>query len=330
MKTTIIAFSALAIMAMAMPVGGQTYQVAVSQRPYEDLVGGQSLVNGAWADPEFAVPLGFSFPLFNETIETLYAADFYGGGYVSSNLNFSGTSLILMFTAYVIDRGFAFDSAISPITYKTTGGPGERVFTLEFKNAGFGFGDSEDGVYTEYINYQLTLHEATGDIEMHIGPYAVDNPALVFEGNAGPGIGLVEGFDFNNGVVNGELCLLDGNPNSPDIITTYVPAALNWPIPVNTVYRFYREEPSRVNDLKVDYAVNYYTPNPASGNIRLQSQWEGKIVGLVTVMNASGMIVAKDTDAEVIEMDGMPAGIYQLYFETPEGFSGQRILLLEH
>jgi hypothetical protein len=291
-------------------------------------MGGQSIVNGVWADPEFAVPLGFSLALFNENVETLYAADFYGGGYVSSNLNFSETNLVLMFTAYVIDRGFELDSAISPITYKTEGSAGQRIFTLEFENAGFGFGESENGVFTEFINYQLKIYEASGDIEIHIGPHSVDNQVVVFEGNAGPGIGLVEKYDFENGLVNGELCLLDGNPTNPDVITTFVPAALNWPIPENTVYKFFRE-PTKVNEPGINYSVNYYSPNPASGNIRLQSFYEGQIVGPVNVINSSARVVSRDSSPDIIELSGLPAGIYQLYFETSEGFGGQRILLLE-
>jgi hypothetical protein len=139
----------------------------------------------------------------------------------------------------------------------------------------------------------------------------------------------VEAFDFNTGQHNGEICLLDGNPLAPTVITNTIAAELNWPIPLNTVYKFYRET-LKVNEPGIDYSVNYYTPNPASGNIRLQSQWEGKIVGPVTVVNASGMIVSKDVDADVIEMEGLPAGIYQLYFETSEGYAGQRVLLVKH
>ena len=329
MKRYIIALSALAIMAMSVTVDAQTYQVAVSQRPYVNLTGGQSLVNGVWSSLDFEVPLGFSLNFYNEDIQSLYSADFYGGGYVTSSLNFSATNVLLMLSAYIVDRGLEADSAISPVTYKTEGSAGHRIFTLEFENIGFGFGETDNGVYTDYINYQLKIYEANGDIEVHVGPYQIDSPELDFEGHAGPSIGLVEAFDFNAGQPNGEICLLDGNPTAPTVITNSIAAELNWPIPPNTVYKFYRET-SKVNEPGIDYSVNYFTPNPASGNIRLQSQWEGKIVGPVTVINSSGMIVSKDIDADVIEMEGLPGGIYQLYFETSEGYAGQRILLVEY
>ena len=329
MKTTILSSLAVAFMVISTPLHAQTYQVAVSQRPYVNLTGGQSLVNGVWSSLDFEVPLGFSLNFFNEDIQSLYSADFYGGGYVTSSLNFSETNVLLMFSAYILDRGLEADSAISPVTYKTEGSAGNRIFTLEFENVGFGFGETDNGVYTDYINYQLKIYEAHGDIEVHIGPYQIDSPELDFEGHAGPSIGLVEAFDFNAGQPNGEICLLDGNPTAPAVITNSIAAELNWPIPPNTVYKFYRE-PSRVNEPGIDYSVNYYTPNPASGNIRLQSQWEGKIVGPVTVINSSGMIVSKDIDADVIEMEGLPGGVYQLFFETSEGYAGQRILVVGH
>ena len=329
MKTTILVFSALAIIAMSMPLGAQTYQVEVSQRPYVDLVGGQSLVNGVWSSLDFEVPLGFSLDYFNENIESLFSADFYGGGYVTSSLNNTGTNVLRMFGSDMIDRGFELDSAISPVTYKTEGAAGHKIFTLEFENAGFEFGESVDGVFTDYINYQLKIYEASGDIEIHIGPYSIDSPELDFGGSTGPIIGLVEGYDFNIGQPSGEICLLEGNPQAPDVITNSIAVSLNWPIPVNTVYKFYRET-SKVSEPAIDYAFNYYTPNPASGNIRLQSQFAGQIIGPVNVINSSGMIVLRDTDPDIIEMDGMPIGIYQLYFETSEGFGGQRVLLVQY
>ena len=131
MKRYIIALSALAIMAMSVTVDAQTYQVAVSQRPYVNLTGGQSLVNGVWSSLDFEVPLGFSLNFYNEDIQSLYSADFYGGGYVTSSLNFSATNVLLMLSAYIVDRGLEADSAISPVTYKTEGSAGHRIFTLE-------------------------------------------------------------------------------------------------------------------------------------------------------------------------------------------------------
>ncbi len=329
MKSNVLIFSAIFFLAGYYKSIAQTYQVEVLQRPYKDLVDGQNLVTQTWDDIEFDVPLGFSLVLFNDTIEELHSADFFAGGYVASSLDFSNTNLILAFSTDPIDRGYEIDTLLSQITYKTEGEPGNKTFTLEYENIGFPNGEVVEGIYTDFINYQLIIYEASGDIEMHIGPYSVTNPGLDFEGHAGPSIGIVEGFDFINGGTNGEICMISGDPISPTINTTidFNLEPLIWPIPENTVYRFYKPT-SKVNELNKVETVNCFKPSPTSGNISLQSQWVDQIVGPVSVINSTGQTVTVDRETNIIEMEGLPDGVYQLYFTTVKGTAVQRILLI--
>src|SRR5688572_25872368 len=115
----------------------QTYNVEVIQSPYTPLEGGQPLVDETWSEPVFSAPVGFSFPFFDDLIDTLFAQDFFGGGYLSTGLNYESTGLLIFFSTDLIDRGIELDSAMSPILYKLDGDPGHRVFTIEFQNAGF-------------------------------------------------------------------------------------------------------------------------------------------------------------------------------------------------
>ncbi len=328
MKSNVLIFSAIFFLAGYNKSIAQTYQVEVLQSPYKDLVGGQNLVTETWYDIEFDVPLGFSLVFFNDTIEELHSADFFAGGYLSSSLDFSNTNLIFPFSIDPIDRGYELDTLLSHITYKTEGEQGNKTFTLEFENIGFPNGEVVDGIYTDFINYQLVLYEASGDIEMHIGPYSVTNPGLDFEGFVGPTFGMVEGFNFLNGGINGEICLLSGDPFAP-IISTILDfnlESLIWPIPENTVYRFYKPT-SKVNELNKVETVNFFTPTPTSGNISLQSIWVDQIVGPVSVINSTGQTVIIDNETNIIEMEGLPGGVYQLYFTTVKGPAVQRILL---
>jgi len=330
MKNRTIILLALAFSIIIAPAFSQTYQVEVKSRPYNDLVGGQNLVTAPWEGLEFEVPLGFSLALFKDTIQSLHSLENFAGGFMISDLNLEATNVILAFSPDLIDRGYELDTFLSPITYTTAGTPGNQTFTLEFENAGFYYGEIQDTLYTDFINYQLIIYEASGDIEMHIGPYSIANPGLDFEGLDGPSIGLVEDFDFVNEGINGEICLVAGDPLDPEILTTIeLQETLIWPIPENTVYRFYRGT-TKVKDLDTAEKLSYFTPNPTSGNIWLQDQFDGKIVGPVTVINATGKIVTTDTDPEVIEMDGMPTGLYQLYFKTTKGFAMQRISLISY
>ena len=331
MKSRTIILSALAFSIVIAPAFSQTYQVEVLSRPYNDLVGGQNLVTAPWEDIEFEVPLGFSLALFKDTIQSLHSLENFAGGFLISDLNLEATNVINEFSPDLVDRGYELDTLLSPITYTTAGTPGNQIFTLEFENAGFYYGEILDTIYTDFINYQLIIYEASGDIEMHIGPYSIANPGLDFEGFAGPSIGLVEDFDFINEGINGEICLIAGDPLDPEIITSITSfiEPLIWPIPENTVYRFYRQT-TKVDDVRKVEAVNYYSPSPASGNISLQSQWAGQIVGPVSVINSTGQTVAIDNETSSIDMEGLPEGIYQLYFTTTKGPAVQRILRIRN
>jgi len=171
----------LVLMILTADTTAQTYQVEVSSRPYNDLVGGQNLVTAPWEGLEYEVPLGFSLHLFKDTIQSLHSLENFAGGFMISDLNLEATNLILAFGPDLVDRGYELDTLLSPITYTTAGTPGNQTFTLEFENAGFYYGEIQDTIYTDFINYQLIIYEASGDIEMHIGPYSIDNPGLDFE-----------------------------------------------------------------------------------------------------------------------------------------------------
>jgi len=62
----------------------------------------------------------------------------------------------------------------------------------------------------------------------------------------------------------------------------------------------------------------------------LQSQWAGQITGPVSVINSTGQIVAIDSETNIIEIESLPEGIYQLYFTTTKGPTVQRILRIRN
>ena len=82
-----------------------------------------------WDDPEFSVPLGFTFSFLGNEIETLdQLGD--GAGMFGSSSNSSGVPLFygLMPVSFdLADRGISGEEP-SLIRYQTTGNPGERVF----------------------------------------------------------------------------------------------------------------------------------------------------------------------------------------------------------
>ncbi len=305
----------------------QSYSVSVSNEPFTFLENGTPAVTREWADPEFTIPIGFKFHFFDEAVDSLYSMDFFAGAYFTTKPDLGAVNMILALNADLIDRGYYADTSLSPITYQTEGIPGQRVFTLEFRNAGFTYGETNIDTLIDFINLQIKIHEGTSAIDIHIGPHSVNNVALDFADFAGPSIGLVENFDFINDTIHGELIILAGDPLKPDIITGYSLSNLDWPIPENTLYTFTHNATS-VEENNSTEPVSLYYPNPTSGNVALRSGISEKIISPVYILNSLGEIVGRDYTSDVIELKDLPGGIYQLCFQTSDRHVFQRISLL--
>jgi hypothetical protein len=306
---------------------GQTYSLTVTNEPYDSLTNGTLLDTSAWSDPSFAVPVGFKFHYFDEYTDSLYSLDFFGGGYVGSNLNLESMNLIMPISSDLIDRGYESSTRLSPILSKTEGPEGHRIFTLEFRNAGFNSGELNNGIYTDYINVQLKIYEENDQIDVHIGPYFINNPYLDFDGLTGPTIGLIQGFDFINETILGEIFLLAEDPLSPTILTEISPLNLEWPIPENTKYTFSRLQ-SSIEINSQSPMIKYYSPNPTSGVVFAYPEDLAHIVSPVRIFNILGSLELTDNTPENIDLGNLPNGMYELSFQTAFGNCVQRISLL--
>ncbi|MEP6648283.1 MAG: T9SS type A sorting domain-containing protein [Saprospiraceae bacterium] len=318
----------LAAFLMISTIGrSQSYHLTVSSRPYQDLVGGTPLVTETWDDPGFSIPLGYSIDFFGQSVSTIYSPSDFTGGIFTTNLDASSLDLIIPFSVDLIDRGYNINTLMSPISFKTITVAGRKSTTIEYKNAGF-IADSSSGVRTDFVNVQFTVFEGTDDVEVHIGPSSVSDIDLDFETSSGPAIGLLQGYDLNNGVVNGDVFLLDGNPLAPTIHTTFTDAYVDWPIPDGTVYTFSRQT-SAVHDEVVNGSTSYYFPNPANQVVTIKPELAGKIISEVSIFNSDGVKVKAKKDQQKIDLDGFSPGIYMLRFQTEDGPAMQRICVMK-
>ena len=112
------------------------YDFSVEQGVYTPLQNAISANNGmVWDDPSIEAPLGFDFQFFGQTASTLY---WYGGtAFNVFGLPANTTPLIIAYGSDLIDRGYDVGISQSPISYKTEGSPGNRIFKMEWSNAGF-------------------------------------------------------------------------------------------------------------------------------------------------------------------------------------------------
>ncbi|HUR31718.1 MAG TPA: T9SS type A sorting domain-containing protein [Saprospiraceae bacterium] len=329
LKIYILALILCSSMFVSSHLYSQTYSFSTSNAPYVPITNATSAVKGSWDDPGLAISIGFGFEYFGETSSVIYSLDDFVGGFFATNLNIEELNLLVPFGVDLIDRGFEIDSALSPIYYKTEGPVGNRVFTLEYNNSGFYSSpiDSVNHIYVDYINFQMRLFEQSGDIEVHIGPHSIADPELVFDA-PGPAMGLIEGYDYYEGTVSGEVLLLSGNALTPELITSFEESYVTWPIPENTVYHF-TNNTTAVTNINEKIQTSYYFPNPTYQYVTLRPEYLEEILSPVFVSNTLGKLISIDSDPVIIELNNLPAGMYTLHFETSKGWVFQKILIIK-
>jgi len=314
------------LLLLAGPINAQTYFFTVENADYTPIQGGQNLVSGVWDNPQLTVPIGFPFEFYGETIDELILPSYFSIISLVESTD-AVTSLLALFGADLIDRGFLNGTQISTIKSSVTGGAGSRVLTLEFDNAGFYNDLFLNGTSTDYVSFQLKLYEENGDIVYHFGPNSVSNPQQAYSGFDGPFMGIAEDYDVNNDVVNGEITLLSGDPLDPDLINEYGEYSLESTIPENTLYRFSREPVNAVEDVS-NASEPYYYPNPVSGTIRLNEYLINDVISKPDVYDLNGRLMQRFEEIGSSDLGDLPAGLYELRFEGKNGIQAQRIIVL--
>ncbi|MGB4847660.1 MAG: T9SS type A sorting domain-containing protein, partial [Saprospiraceae bacterium] len=285
-------------------------------------------LKGAWDEPEFQLPLGFDFHFFDITTDHIYSIPNSFGIDLEMNQDLNHLYYLIPFYGNLIDRGYSQDSALSPITYQTVGNPGQRIFTLEYKEAGFFEGlEDTNSIIIDYISIQVKLFEASGDIVFHIGPYSVlEEPQIVFDDNPGPIIGLLANREINPVPHFGELILLEGNPLKPTIQTDTI-TFLHWPIPENTMYRF-----SRMGTSVVDHSHllndHLLIPNPASCDLHLNQTIAKEINYPIIVMDMMGRKVSQWNKESEISVVNLTAGCYYIILRTKNETFTEKLLVV--
>jgi hypothetical protein len=218
------------------------YEFSVLSDPYYDLTAPISISNAdVWDDPFYITSTGFEVTIFDLVTNTLGIIQ---PGAQVINLNEANPDSVNLLVPYMSDIMNASDTiAVSPISYQLEGPPGNAVFKLEWKNAGF-YGEwNATNTYYNTTNFQLWIYQNTGVIEFRYGPNTIKSGSLIhFFGN-GPLVLLGRNAAFDGSGWEG-LWSLGGDPQNPTI--TAIPSgqqplseqALNGEPESGTVYRF--------------------------------------------------------------------------------------------
>lgn len=309
----------LPLLLLATTSGAQLpYDLTVLDQPYEPLSEATALefdqfdVNYGkfvgWDDPSFSVQLGFDFSFSGYTINAMDQVDLgamMAGTYIDPE---SGLPLLQAFlpTGYdLTDRGIiGLDPSI--IRWNTSGDPGDRVFTIEWANAGF-YEEIADTTSTSYVNIQVRLFEADGVIEFHYGPSLIDDST-----DLDPTIATLI-LAYDPFTYNALLYALDGDPADPTIVPYtnvddfyYGAYLLSHPAD-GTVYRWGPTETTLDVVEQAGTTVQAW-PNPTAGGV--QVDFDGEHGWTLTDAVGREVQAGVDQNGVRLDLDGLDAGAY--------------------
>ncbi len=281
-----------------------------------------------WDDPEFSVPLGFTFSFLGNEIESL---DQIGLGSLMFGMASSQAPLFcgLMPVGFdLADRGIAGE-APSLIRYQTTGNPGDRVFAIEWFNAGLYEEIFEsDTVPVSSLNFQIWLYENDYSIEYRFGSMMYPAFDPVFDSQIITSIFLDYNFSSNQGNIltlsgHPAFCFLENINSSEDLglysLSYYVNAM---------VYRFEpTSTPFNVDDNNlVSYSIY---PNPSSNKLTIEF---GNLKGVETKIqlydSSSKLVFETQSNSTImIDVSGFSKGLYSLELSTDEQIVKRNIIV---
>lgn len=312
-----IAFASLVAQAQDNPY----FELFVSSSTYIPLTNTTSLNEGmVWDDPDWQVPIGFSFEYLGYHYDSLifYGYDGYGAELLFTNVT-DGYPDCQM-SGYMMDL---IDSehdnngkAASDVRYAVEGSEGSRIFKLEWSNAAFFNDDIEFTNYSMRINFQVWLFEQDGAVEFHYGPSIGLNNDVIQDYVGIPVTFIRDYVEVPDYGWEGAY-MLTGDPLNPDWIYAATPGEFDNSVFLNdtpvdgTVYRFM---PVLVNvdEEKAELALRMY-PNPATNILTLSKP--GKEMAMVQVCDATGRIiesiVLNDTTTQV-DVSSWASGVYQV------------------
>ncbi|MEM6967384.1 MAG: T9SS type A sorting domain-containing protein [Bacteroidota bacterium] len=316
------------------------YLFVVETDTYANLEEAEELtsVGDFWDDPSYTIPLGFNFEFYGATFSTLFIDGLgnivlFGDFYSSDTLN-----LIIPYIDDLADIEAIFPDSQSTISYTTEGFPGERIFKIEWKDAGF-FNEFDDlGTANNRVTFQVWLYETSNNIEYRFGPSNIVNPQIIHDFGS-PVCGILEGFFTNPAnqeqTIEG-LWYLAGDPANPtveladnSILTTYNIDGLDAHPADGQVYRFINPAASVFSPKTNDLPVKIY-PNLVEEIFYVEvDQTILKTKTQLVILNQLGQEVLSQpiTDTkEIFDASYLASGIYYVSIFNENGRGTKRFV----
>jgi len=305
---------------------------------YTPLSGGTDANGGdIWILNSLSVPAGFSYKLGPDTLDHVSILQASLGPATDTFATGVFNAFNCMGSLWLMDRAIfdTVDTAESPVTYLTEGTAPNRIFKMEYKNAGIIqeaiYLDSMAGItpLQDYVNLQIWVYETTNVIEFHYGASHLSYPSAYFPNGAT--IAYLKNLDPMGGTID-VLLYLTGNPATPGVDSTddvtVTPAFLD-SYPANgTVYRFTPQASTTgFSDPTLAKLINVY-PSVTSTTLSVRSQTAGALQYEVISVNGQQLNIngTLQPGKSSVDVSTLPAGIYLLQLSSGQGLATYRFV----
>jgi len=284
------------------------YSFEHDQQPYTELTNAVYCDFNSDADDPLPELNGETFMLYDQawTGTSSYPITIGGHGFIRIE---TATELVILdgFFTNVVE----VDST-SNVSYAITGDAGEKVLTAQWHNIRFATGPADS-----YLNYQIRLYQATGVVEVHMGPNSGSD--MDYTDASGPNCGIFHSPWSFSGCYDKLWVEQDANDPTLDSLPNYDFDALhNLPAP-NSVYRFV----PRFSVTAVPEASPFNTELDArydagSGQLLVALQPD-QSTGQLTVIDAAGRVLhtwPAKPGSMVLSVADLPTGPYSLSYSS--------------
>jgi hypothetical protein len=288
-------------------------------KAYTPISGGTNLTSAlVWDEENFKFPLPWTAKIGTNSVSNF--------SIMTSFVAAPATDTIGVATAFVPFGADLTDPAmspvpVSPIRYQIAGTAPNRIFKLEFFNAGFYEELANYSTLDDSVNFQVWLYETSDIVEFRFGSSYINHASDYFDGVA-PYIGYVKNMDLASGSLE-KLYLLKGASAAPGIDSfTAIAASMSSvsSYPANgTVYRFIpKSVASSIGEVDVTGNFKVY-PYIVTDRISIEADKDARL----QLMNVSGQLIGDEIGltkgVHSIDAANLSSGNYLLRLITSEG-----------
>lgn len=302
--TCITAFYTLIAQAQLIPYTMNSYMANYTELTEDTIIGeGEFWPLGE----DIQMNLGFEFTFLGKQYSSVYS---YGDVLYFHFTDTLAHEIISPYFAFLEDIGYnQLSDPASPLSYKVTGAPGNRIFKYQVKNAGFFEGDA-----TDYTNFQVWLHETSNKIEFHYGEQQINNMVWPDE-NMGPVIAFFSE-EFNMYYVVG------GDDSNTQLLQTTQSDTLDssqYFEGVPSLGRVFSFEPQMVHTTEQTPVRIGVGPNPATTVLCVLNE-DGVEIHNAKIINIKGQSIGEyTTNFDHININDILPGKYWLVLNTSKG-----------